>query len=51
MKGGKCVSVFIPMYNAEEVVIRAIESARAQNIPASRDHRVDDGSTDDSRLW
>ena len=49
MKGGECVSVIIPMYNAEEVVIRAIESARAQTYRRLEIIVVDDGSTDDSR--
>jgi len=43
------VSVIIPTYNRSELLLRAIESARAQTVGEIEILVCDDGSTDDSR--
>jgi GT2 family glycosyltransferase len=43
------VSVIIPAYNAQRFIVRALESALAQDIPRSEIIVVDDASTDGTR--
>ncbi|MDB6056199.1 MAG: glycosyl transferase family 2 [Verrucomicrobiales bacterium] len=40
------VSIIIPTYNRADIVVQAIESARAQDYPSKQIIVVDDGSTD-----
>ncbi len=44
----KLVSVIIPTYNRAHLVVRAIQSAKAQSYPAIQIIVVDDGSQDDT---
>ncbi|MBC8412412.1 glycosyltransferase [bacterium] len=43
------ISVVIPVYNREDLVIRALESVLAQSLTPSEIIVVDDGSTDNTR--
>ena len=44
------ISVIVPVYNAENSIIRCVESVLAQRAPRVELILVDDGSTDSSPL-
>ncbi len=44
-----CVSVVLPVYNAERFVVEAVESILGQSLAAFELIVIDDGSTDRSR--